>query len=36
MSGQEANDHNLGKSYQSLHNNTMCSVLIRIASIRQF
>ena len=33
--GQEANSDNLGKLF-FLHNNCMLSVLIRIASMRQF
>ena len=32
VAGQEANDSNLGV----LHNNGMLSVLMRIASVRQF
>ena len=33
---QEANCSNLGKSFSLLHNYGMFSVLIRIASMRQF
>ena len=34
--GQEANSDNLGKSFDFLYNNSMLSVLIRIASMRRF
>ena len=33
---QEANGDNLGIVFDFLHNNCMLSVLIRIASMRQF
>ena len=34
--GQEANMDNLGNFFEPLHNNSMLSVLIRIASMRRF
>ena len=34
--GQEANTNNLENFFDSLHNNCMLSVLIRIASMRRF
>ena len=34
--GQEANRDHLGNIFDLLHNNGMLSVLIRIASMRQF
>ena len=34
--GQEANDDKLGKSFLSLYNNGIMSVLIRIASMSRF
>ena len=34
--GQEANGDNFGIFFNSLHNNGMLSVLIKIASIRRF
>ena len=34
--GQEADSDNLGNLFDFLHSNCMLSVLIRIASMRQF
>ena len=34
--GQEASSDNLGNLFDFLHNNSMLSVLIRIALMRQF